>query len=160
MLFLSWSHRYKNYTVVMAIWNIHISIDNWIFDYLRIFVFLYHCQDLYRTWMYIWVTRRVSYKKQKLLTLSEHMSFIHDVFTVLVPCCDVRYDFRIKRCSVCLYLKLFVWWLIMSYLRYLCLLAHSGVFLFCLYSSCVLWTQCCQFLCQIVHFFYSPFGIL
>ena len=41
----------------------------------------------------------------------------------------------------------------MSYLRYLCLFAYSVViFLFCLSSSCVLCTQCCQFL-WIVHFF-------
>ena len=30
------------------------------------------------------------------------------VFTFLVPCCDVRYDFHIKRCSVRLCLQLFV----------------------------------------------------
>jgi hypothetical protein len=37
-----------------------------------------------------------------------------------VRCCDVLYDFRIKkRCSVCLYLQLFVRGLV-SYLRYLC----------------------------------------
>ena len=38
----------------------------------------------------------------------------------------VCYDFRIKRCSVCLYLQLIVRG-IMSYLRYLCLFTHSGV---------------------------------
>ena len=48
-------------------------------------------------------------------------------FTLWVLCCDVRYDFCIKtRCSVRLYLHLFVGG-IMSYLRYLCLFAHSGV---------------------------------
>ena len=30
------------------------------------FAFLCHCQDFYRTWMYIWVTRPVSCNKQKL----------------------------------------------------------------------------------------------
>jgi hypothetical protein len=30
------------------------------------------------------------------------------VFTFLVPCCDVRYDFHIKKCSVRLCLQLFV----------------------------------------------------
>jgi hypothetical protein len=29
-------------------------------------------------------------------------------FTFWVPCCDVRYEFSIKRCSVRLYLQLFV----------------------------------------------------
>ena len=35
-------------------------------------------------------------------------------------------------------------------MSYFCLSAKSGVFLFCLSSSCVLYTQCCQFL-WIVH---------
>jgi hypothetical protein len=38
------------------------------------FSFLYHCHDFYRTWLYIWVTRRVSYKKQELPTLRKHLS--------------------------------------------------------------------------------------
>jgi hypothetical protein len=38
----------------------------------------------------------------------------------------VRYDFRIKRCSIRLYFQLVVGGL-MSYLRYLCLFAHSIV---------------------------------
>jgi len=37
---------------------------------------------------------------------------------------DIRYDIRIKRCSVRLYLKLFVGGL-MIYLRYLCLFGSS-----------------------------------
>ena len=45
---------------------------------------------------------------------------------VLSSCCDVSYDFRIKLCSVRLYLQLFVEGL-MSYLCYLCLFAYSGV---------------------------------
>jgi hypothetical protein len=71
------------------------------------------------------------------------------------------YHFRIKRCSVRHYLRLFVRGL-MSYLRYLCLFAHSGVqhilrcaFLFCLFSSCVLCMQYCQFL-WISHSWLSP----
>jgi hypothetical protein len=71
----------------------------------------YHCQDLYRTWLYTWITRRVSFKK--LLTLHEHLnvpppshppvfsfSFVFCFpimyLSFLVPCCDVRYDFCIK----------------------------------------------------------------
>jgi hypothetical protein len=38
------------------------------------FSFLCHCQNFYRNWLYIWVTRRVSYKKQELHTLHEHLS--------------------------------------------------------------------------------------
>ena len=30
--------------------------------------------DFDQTWLYIWVTRRVSYKKQELFTLCEHLS--------------------------------------------------------------------------------------
>ena len=48
------------------------------------------------------------------------------VFTLWVPCCDVRYDFRIKTMFGCFHLRLFVGGLT-SYLRYLCLFVHSGV---------------------------------
>jgi hypothetical protein len=44
-----------------------ISISQMTMNLLRfteMFSFLYHCQDFDRTWLYIWVTRRVSYKKQ------------------------------------------------------------------------------------------------
>ena len=57
----------------------------------------------------IWVTWRVSYTKQELLTLHEHLvhpysfgwvSVVHlfsfSVFMFWVPCCDVRYDFRME----------------------------------------------------------------
>ena len=63
----------------------------------------------------------------------------------------------LKRCSVRLYLLLLFVRGLMPYLRYLCLVAHSGiqhycvVFLLNLPSSCVLCTLCCQFL-WIVHF--------
>ena len=42
-----------------------------------------------------------------------------------VPSCDVRYDFRIKRCSVRLYLQLFVG----GFMSYFCVfvVAYSGV---------------------------------
>ena len=58
-----------------------------------------------------------------------HCSFcvvLVSVFMFWVLCCDVRYDFRIKTTCGCLYLQLFVGWL-MSYLRYSCMFAHSGV---------------------------------
>jgi hypothetical protein len=56
------------------------------------------------------------------------------VFTFGVPCCDVRYDFRINRCSVRLYLQMFVGGC-MSYLRYLCVFAYSVVqhILYCVF---------------------------
>ena len=125
----------------------------------------------------------MSYKKQELLTLREHLSSTpvfwwglcysylvsQDVllflFTFRVPCCDVRYDFCIKLCLVRLYLQLFVGGL-MFYLRYLCLLAHSGVkhivlwfllFFFVLYMF-TLW--CCQFLLIVHSVFYNVYLVL
>jgi len=90
------------------------------------FSFLYHCQDFYRTWLYIWVTRSLSYKKNELFTLREYPSSplfiiggfvllissclfcVVQLFTLWLPCCDPRYDDRWKRCSLLLYLQLFV----------------------------------------------------
>ena len=67
-----------------------------------------------------------------------------------------------KKCSVRLYLQWFVRGL-MSYVRYLCLLAHSGVqhILCCVFVLffLVLCTLYCQFR-WIVHFFYCPFSVL
>ena len=117
--------------------------------FTQMFSVFYHCQDYCRLF----------YKKQELLTLCEHMSsppclvgpycsFVQFFvvvllcfFTFCVPCCDVRYDFHIKRWSVftssCLQDVC-----LMSHLRYLCLLAHSGVqhilcCVFALSSFCV-----------------------
>jgi hypothetical protein len=91
---------------------------------------------IYRTWLYIWVTRRVSYKKQQLLTVHMHLSsstvfwggpccssfcvVILCVLTFSVQCCDVRYNFHINTMNVGFYLQLFVGELV-SYLRYSCL---------------------------------------
>ena len=78
------------------------------------------------------------------------------VFTFWVSCCDVRNDFRIKtKFGLCL--QLFVRGL-MSYLRYLCLLACSGVqhilccvFVFFFFVLC---TLCCQFLWVVFVLFF------
>ena len=75
-------------------------------------------KTFYRIWLEIWIARRVSYKKQEVLTLREHLSsdrcfffFFGEfvlliilifcvvllcVFTFWVPCRDVRYEFCIK----------------------------------------------------------------
>ena len=59
----------------------------------------------YRTWLYIWVSRWMSYKKQTLLTLREQMSSprklsrvrVADLFKfVFCSCCDVHSDFYIQ----------------------------------------------------------------
>ena len=114
------------------------------------FPFLYHCRDFYRTWLYIWVTRRVSYKKQELPTLRKHLSsspvfFVGSVLLIFLVFCVVL---------LCVFTFLFVG-VLMFYLRYLCLFVHCGVqhilcFVFVLFFF-VLCTLCCQFL-WIVHF--------
>jgi hypothetical protein len=78
-LLLRWSHCYKNYMVVIAIWlrNIHISNNNGSFTvYLDFFISL----SLARIWPNLTVYMSntvVSYKKQGLLTLREHKSSPH-----------------------------------------------------------------------------------
>ena len=47
------------------------------------FSFLYHRQYFYWTWLYIWATRWVSYKKQELLPHRAHLDFVL-VVSVLV----------------------------------------------------------------------------
>ena len=55
--------------------NIHISNNNGSFYFLRrLLSFLFHCQDFYRTWLFILVTWRIPYKKQELPTLRQHLS--------------------------------------------------------------------------------------
>ena len=67
------------------------------------FSFLYHCQDFYRTWLYIWVTRRVSSKKQELLTLLVHPRIFGGV--------SVAHLFNFLCCPImCLYVLSSVLW--------------------------------------------------
>ena len=79
------------------------------------------------------------------------------LFTFWVPCCSVRYDFRIKAMFslslppvVCrrahILFTLFVFVCVLWCPKHIALCV-----LFCLFSSCVLCTQCCQFL-KIVQF--------
>ena len=62
-----------------------ISISQMSMDLLLLtsmFSFLYHCQDFYQIWLYIWVTRQVSYKKkQELFTLRKHLGLTLVFFT-------------------------------------------------------------------------------
>jgi hypothetical protein len=88
----------------------------------------------YRTWLYIWVTRRVSYKKQELpeyLSLrSEFRGFLHK-----------------KRCSVRLYIQLFVY-VICVCLRIVVSNTYCvGLLFFIVFK---VWILCCPFL-WIVH---------
>ena len=65
----------------------------------KMFSFIYHCQDFYRTWLHVLVTQQVSYKKQKLLTLREHLS--SPPFFWLGPCCSSFWFF-----VLCFYVSL------------------------------------------------------
>jgi hypothetical protein len=103
-----------------------------------LFVFVAH--SVVQHVLTIWVTWRVSYMKQELLTLREHLSCFGGVriahlfrfFALLYVswCSEFRVVMSViistyKRCSVRFYFQLFVRGP-MSYLRYLCLCAYSG----------------------------------
>ena len=80
---------------------------------------------------------------------------------LLVPCCDVRYDFRIKTMfGSSLTPVVSKKWGLMSYLRWLCLFVYSNVqhILCCVFVLFVfvLCTICCQFL-RIVNFWMLHF---
>jgi hypothetical protein len=90
-------------------------------------------------WCHLAVTRRVTIVEQELLTLPEHLGFALFICLSGVPCCsmlsnfmfsfprcDVRYEFRVKRCSVPLYYYLFCR-RFTFYLWFLYLLTHTGV---------------------------------
>jgi hypothetical protein len=124
--------------------------------------FLYHCQDFYRTWLYILVTGCMSYKKMELLVICEHLkSFLFFLvgftllislffcvvllcaFTFCVLCCD----FRIKT-------------MFGSYLPPV--VCESAHFLFTLFMFvCTLWCPtnivlCFCFVCQRVVYSMLP----
>ena len=103
--------------------NIYISKDNGSFTFYVDISFLNHCQYFYRTWLYIWITRRVSYKKLERLSLREHLS--SSPF-----CCG------------------FVWLIFFSFLYCPDLCLYSGVqqILCCVLFFFVLCSLCCQFL--------------
>ena len=67
------------------------------------FSFLYHCQDFYRTWLYIRVTRWVSSKKQELITLRVYPRVFGEV--------SVAHLFNFLCCPImCLYVLSSVLW--------------------------------------------------
>jgi len=125
--FNSWCKSYSNKATMLLIlqsssrsgWplrNIQISNNNGSFTFYVDFYFPLSLPRLVpELTVYIWVTRRVSYKKQELLTLREHLSsspvflvgvvlliflvfcdVLLCVFTFWLPCCDVHYDFRTR----------------------------------------------------------------
>ena len=68
----------------------------YLLPFSQMFSFLYHCQDYYRTWLYIWVTRRLSYKE--LLTFREYLSSHPDFGEV-----SAAYSFSFLCCVFCFF---------------------------------------------------------
>ena len=84
------------------------------------FSFLYHRQYFYWTWLYIWATRRVSYKKQFLLPHRAHLDFVLVVSVLVIVfflCCVlfvfvlylVCTMFSVSRLSIIDYPFCFLW---------------------------------------------------
>jgi hypothetical protein len=110
MLLLGWSHRYENYTVVITIWLTAKKYPylkwQWIFYFLRrCFLSFITAKTFYRTWLYIWVTGRVSvlliffrFLCCPFMSLRSEFRVVMSVyvFAFWIPRCDVRYDLRIK----------------------------------------------------------------
>jgi hypothetical protein len=114
-----WMFYLSKSQMTMDVLLIKISNDNgsftyqnlkwqWMFYLLRN-VFFPHCQDFYRDWQYIWVTRRVFYKKQELRILVGGPYYSSFTFFVLSYYVSLRPQFRVvmsvtisiwKRCSV------------------------------------------------------------
>ena len=161
-LLLGWSHRYKNSTGVITI----ISNDNISFTFYEDVSFQFllpkfyglHCIYEYHDGCLIRSMNCLPFASTWVHPLPQDLGGVRAAYLFRFLCCVVRYDNRIKRCSVRLYLQLFVGGC-MSYLRYLCLLAHSGVqhiwccvFVLFFFVLCGL---CCQFL-WIVLFLIAP----
>jgi len=108
----------------------------------------------------MWVTWRLSYKRQNFLpfTTPQFISvFFHGVrvprhfFFCVFLLCVLWYRLRLLHTHGFVRLQLFIGGF-MSYLRYLCVLAYSGVnYILCCVCFFVLYTPCCHFLC-IVHY--------
>ena len=78
-LLLGWNHCYKiiwsSSQSGWPLWNIHISNDNGSFTICRFFLSCITAKTFTRLdCIIIWVTGQVSYKKQDLLPLHEHMA--------------------------------------------------------------------------------------
>jgi hypothetical protein len=119
-LHIGWSHPYKHSTVVITIWltvtKYHISNDNGNFTFYEMFSFLYHCQEFYQIWLYIWVTR---------LTLRENLSSFPFVGRV-----RVGNPFSLLCCLMCLYGLRSVLWCSLRF-------PHKNYVRFVFTSSCL-----------------------
>jgi hypothetical protein len=91
-LLLGWSHRYKYSTVIITIVTKYPYLKWQCILYFYVDVsFLYYYLDFYLTWVCIRVTLWVSYRKQELRTLREHLS--SSLVLWRVPCCSSLYFF-------------------------------------------------------------------
>jgi hypothetical protein len=122
----SWTDRPLQNIVIMnwlTVTKIPYLKWQWFFSLLHIICLssIDYCrQDFYWTWLYIWVTQRVSYNKQKLLTLCEYLSStrlsgVEHVAHILVFCV-VFFSFCLSsycvQCCLCLWIVhswLFLW---------------------------------------------------
>ena len=98
----------------------------------------------------------VVFKKKLLKSLVLYVVLVC-VFTFFVPCCDVRYNFRIKR-SVRFYLQLF-WGGLMSHLPYLCVcMVVPNIYCVVFFLSCVPYVA--SLYLYLLCIFDCPFDIL
>ena len=145
------------------------------------FSFRYHCPDFSLTWLYMSSTAGIlqeagtAYPSRAPKFPPVFFFFVGSVLLILLVyvlsfCVSLRSELCVvmsvtisvyNRCSVRLYLQLFIGGS-MSYLRSLCLFAHSVVqpilccdFALFFFVSCIL---CCQLLWIVL--FWLPFGIL
>ena len=155
-------------------WPCKISKSQMTMDLLllrRCFLSSITAKTCYWIWIYIWVTQRVSYNNQELFTIREHLGSTPDlyvhlfifcvvlicVFTYWVPCYNVVMSVAIsvcKRCSVRLYLQLFVQGhVLLRLFMFVCVQWWPTHMLCCGFALVflVLCTLCGQFL-WIVHY--------
>ena len=105
-LLLGWSHRYKNSTAVITIWLTVTKYQylkwQWIFYFIRRLFFpvllpdltLYMSNMVYTLWTPEFTPGFLV--EFVFLIFLVFCVVLLCVFTFLVPCCDVRYDFHIK----------------------------------------------------------------
>jgi hypothetical protein len=65
-----------------------ISISQIIF-YVDVYFLSITANTFYQTWLYIWITRQVSYKKHELLTFTTHSFFVGSVLFIILVLCVV-----------------------------------------------------------------------
>ena len=132
--------------------------------------FKYHQHWIYQCHITSVNIRFSSCKKQEMLSFREQLSSTPDswwihvahlfIFVFLNSVCGTFS--AEKQCSVCLYLQLFVGGL-MSYLRYVCSVVHSGVqhILCCAFILFFfgLFALCCQFLWIVLSILSLPYSL-